>query len=295
MILLEIKNRIIEETLLHRFTSAKPESIDITVADFDGVLFHISNPDGDKGKIRISASLKFFGDLQQHGAEGLLQREYGEYFVSPESGYDCSVQFDYSNLPDNKEEWASKVALLKRNCFASVFEKYFELQKAGGEKSTAIVHYRDQETMYVSAQKDRVTVIFSTVFTDDDDVIIGKVFMQEFKEGRRGSQTAPQVLFSHAEPPSELASTDALTGDNVGYITFVLFPRHYTDKTLDNTINLIHTFRDYLHYHIKCSKAYLHSRMRNRTNMLLKLLNRARPEVKNVEKKTMSGRTFRKQ
>ncbi len=65
-----------------------------------------------------------------------------------------------------------------------------------------------------------MTVIFSTVFTDDDDVIIGKVFMQEFKEGRRGSQTAPQVLFSHAEPPSELASTDALTGDNVGYITF---------------------------------------------------------------------------
>ena len=73
---------------------------------------------------------------------------------------------------------------------------------------------------YVSAGKDRVTVIFSTIFTDDDDVVIGKVFMQEFKEGRRGSQTAPQVLFSHAEPPQELQSTDALTGPNVGYITF---------------------------------------------------------------------------
>ena len=80
---------------------------------------------------------------------------------------------------------------------------------------------------------------------DDDDVVIGKVFMQvkslaspfhsvlyflmsvptsflmqEFKEGRRGSQTAPQVLFSHAEPPQELQGTDALTGANVGYITF---------------------------------------------------------------------------
>lgn len=55
---------------------------------------------------------------------------------------------------------------------------------------------------------------------DDDDVVIGKVFMQEFKEGRRGSQTAPQVLFSHAEPPKELGGTDALTGANVGYITF---------------------------------------------------------------------------
>lgn len=64
-----------------------------------------------------------------------------------------------------------------------------------------------------------MTVIFSTVFTDDDDIIIGKVFMQEFKE-RRGSGTAPQVLFYHKEPPQELAGTDALTGDNVGYITF---------------------------------------------------------------------------
>ena len=32
--------------------------------------------------------------------------------------------------------------------------------------------------MYVESKADRVTVIFSTVFKDDDDVIIGKVFMQ---------------------------------------------------------------------------------------------------------------------
>ena len=31
---------------------------------------------------------------------------------------------------------------------------------------------------YVAAQKDRVTVIFSTVFKDADDIIIGKVFLQ---------------------------------------------------------------------------------------------------------------------
>lgn len=293
MILLETKNRIVEETLLHRFTSAKPETIDITVADFDGVLFHISNPDGDKTKLRVSISLKFFGDLQQHGADGLLTKVYGDYIVEPESAYDFTLLFEYDNLPENREELATRVGMLKRNCFASVFEKYFDLQAKGGEKSTAIIHYRDQETMYVSASKDRVTVIFSTVFMDDDDVIIGKVFMQEFKEGRRGSQTAPQVLFSHAEPPAELQGTDALTGNNVGYITFVLFPRHFKDEaTRKKTINCIHTFRDYLHYHIKCSKAYLHTRMRARTNDLLKVLNRARPEAKTTEKKTISGRTF---
>jgi len=34
----------------------------------------------------------------------------------------------------------------------------------------------------------------------------------------------------------------------------VLFPRHTCPEARDNTINLIHTLRDYLHYHIKCSK-----------------------------------------
>lgn len=44
--------------------------------------------------------------------------------------------------------------------------------------------------------------------------------LQEFKEGRRASHTAPQVLFSHREPPLELKDTDAAVGDNIGYITF---------------------------------------------------------------------------
>lgn len=39
---------------------------------------------------------------------------------------------------------------------------------------------------YVEAKKDRVTVVFSTVFKDDDDVIIGKVFMQVRRAGGPG-------------------------------------------------------------------------------------------------------------
>ena len=114
------------------------------------------------------------------------------------------------------------------------------------------------------------------------------MFMQEFKEGRKASHTAPQVLFSHREPPRELQNTDARTGDNIGYITFVLFPRHTAKASRDNTINMIHMFRDYLHYHIKCSKAYIHSRMRAKTSDFLKILNRARPEKLGGEKKTIT-------
>jgi actin related protein 2/3 complex, subunit 2 len=132
-----------------------------------------------------------------------------------------SVLVDLEHIPDNYEEVAHKIGLLKRNCFASVFEKYFDFQEQGleGEKR-AVINYRNEETLYVEAKADRVTVVFSTIFKDDDDVVLGKVFMQELREGRRASHTAPQVLFSHREPPMEIAGSDARVGDNIGYVTF---------------------------------------------------------------------------
>ncbi|KAJ8973453.1 hypothetical protein NQ317_005906 [Molorchus minor] len=296
MILLEINNRVVEETLTVKIKNAqagfavlKNESIDITVADFDGVLYHISNLNGDKTKIRTSISLKFYKQLQEHGADELLKREYGKYLITPENGYNVSVLLDLENIPDNWTEVVKKLGLLKRNCFASVFEKYFNFQEKGDEaQKRAVITYRDDETMYVEAKADRVTVVFSTRFRDEDDVIIGKVFMQELKEGLRASHTAPPVLFSHREPPLELQNTNAKVDNNVGYVTFVLFPRHTSKNTRDNTINLIHMFRHYLHYHIKCSKAYIHSRMRAKTSDFLKVLNRARPENKSTDKKTIT-------
>lgn len=72
------------------------------------------------------------------------------------------------------------------------------------------------------------------------------------------------------------------------FFCVVLFPRHTSRATRDNTINLIHMFRHYLHYHIKCSKAYIHSRMRAKASEFLKVLNRARPEQRSNEKKTIT-------
>ncbi|XP_012497991.1 PREDICTED: actin-related protein 2/3 complex subunit 2 [Propithecus coquereli] len=241
----------------------------------------------------VSISLKFYKELQAHGADEVSSTSFSLELLFPPQGYNVSLLYDLENLPASKDSIVHQAGMLKRNCFASVFEKYFQFQEEGKEgENRAVIHYRDDETMYVESKKDRVTVVFSTVFKDDDDVVIGKVFMQEFKEGRRASHTAPQVLFSHREPPLELKDTDAAVGDNIGYITFVLFPRHTNASARDNTINLIHTFRDYLHYHIKCSKAYIHTRMRAKTSDFLKVLNRARPDAEKKEMKTITGKTF---
>lgn len=204
------------------------------------------------------------------------------------------------------------VSLLKRNAMAAPFERAFAFQKEleptldnpqvqvpAGATDIITVPYREDEAIYIVPGADRVTVVFSTTFKEETDKIFGRVFLQEFVDARRqpSIQNAPQVLYSNRDPPLEIRSIPGLSrGDDVGYVTFVLFPRHFaTPTTAALTISRIQLFRDYLHYHIKCSKAYMHSRMRHRVADFLKVLNRAKPENSGVEKerKTASGRTFR--
>jgi len=68
----------------------------------------------------------------------------------PFAGYSVSLLYDLENVPEDRDEVIRKAGLLKRNCFASVFEKYFEFQQneMEGEKR-AVIHYRDDETLWV--------------------------------------------------------------------------------------------------------------------------------------------------
>ncbi|KPM41794.1 Actin-related protein 2/3 complex subunit 2 [Neonectria ditissima] len=324
MLLLDYQNVLIQSVLTERFSGAPPAHIDQTVSDFNGVTFHISTPE-TKTQILLSIQIRCFRDLVQYGAEEVLQREYGQYVAPVEPGFDFSVMIDLEDLPESKgmgvclsqdrDALALKLALLKRNAMAAPFEQAYEEHyqlkeeaskftseeapqgvREGGEVKA--IHYREEEAIYIKASHDRVTVIFSTVFREETDRVFGKVFIQEFVDARRRAiQNAPQVLFRN-DPPLELQGVPGVqntgTGE-IGYVTFVLFPRHLTPQRMADVISHIQTFRDYFHYHIKASKAYIHSRMRKRTADFLQVLRRARPENEEKERKTASGRTFKVQ
>lgn len=71
---------------------------------------------------------------------------YGWFFLPP--GYNVSLLYDLENLPASKDSIVHQAGMLKRNCFASVFEKYFQFQEEGKEgENRAVIHYRDDETM----------------------------------------------------------------------------------------------------------------------------------------------------
>lgn len=246
MLLLDYQNVLIQSILTERFSGAPPQSIDQVVSDFDGVTFHISTPT-TKSQILISLQIKCYRELVQYGAEAVLQREYGSYITGTEAGYDFSILIDLDNLPptpEEREELVRRISLLKRNVMAAPFEKAFDEFSALAEEAAKYtsesapqgvqeggevmsVHYREEEAIYIKASHDRVTVIFSTLFTDAVDKIFAKVFLQEFVDARRRAiQNAPQVLF-RSDPPLELQGLRGVgkTGEKgeVGFITFGMF------------------------------------------------------------------------
>lgn len=334
MLQIEQNNLLIEKTLTERIFSEDSKSLDRIITDFDFTTYHISTLE-DRNLLLISIYVKCWDDLVNYGVVKYLNSKYSKFsssFLTVLTGGDIEAGYNYSLVlnttelagesDETKQEVISEISFLKRHSIASAFELAFnrydelsqqysnsntyseEIQAELQKESILVINYRGaDESIYIKPSFDRVTVIFSTTFQDETDKIFGKVFLQEFVDARKRSvQTAPQVLYSHQEPPLDIQSVvKPSTGndDNKGYVTFVLFPRHLVKgDRRENCISHIQFFRNYFHYHIKCSKAYMHSRMRFRVKEFLKILNRAKPENvddngKAIEnRKTASGRRF---
>ena len=52
----------------------KPETTELVIADFDGVVYHLSNPNNERSKLLLSIQLKFYRELQEHGADEVKQK-----------------------------------------------------------------------------------------------------------------------------------------------------------------------------------------------------------------------------
>lgn len=77
------------------------------------------------------------------------------------------------------------------------------------------------------------------------------------------------------------------------FIAALLNDHVKTNEKKITAVQMMHMLRNYVQYHIKCSKAYFHSRMRARVVEMLKVMNRAQVEPFNQKvQKTATGRTF---
>jgi len=294
MILLETLNKVIEDNFLERLNGEfeKPPVIDYKCADFDGAIFHVSSSEANPSLVTISLQSTAAPALLKSGGDQLLKEKYGAALVAAESGYDVSLQYDLDKIaPADRAKVSSEISKLKNYLYGAVIVRVCEEAEKGTGGTLYDIPLRDsEERMWVRADSaDRVTVVFSINFTDADDIVFGKVFLQEFKKSVAG---APSVDFIYKTPPLELKEVGQLPrSENIGYVTFVIFDRHFKGDKKGSIAENLPSFRNYLHYHIKCAKSHLHTRMRNRVDILLQVLNRAKQDL-DKEKKTATGRTF---
>jgi len=301
MIFLDIHNKIVEETVKYRLKNVStPDNLDITCADFDGVTFHLSTDPNDKTIMFVSVSTRCFEQLKKFGVDQRLKNIYKDLLTTPESNYDATLRIDLKNSSQDKPEFYKHVAMLKRHALSAPFHFVFDQIDKKGPNTLSEVKYRAEEAFYLKPEGTGCTAIFSVLFRDADDVLYSKVFLQEFADARKNIRGSPTVNFSLKEPPGELNGVRGLIkpdkkDGSQGYVSFSLFPDHIGPARRETTIDQMLIFRDYLHYHLKCSKAYLHMRMRNRVVSMLQVLNRAKqpkPEDQQARKKTMGGKTF---
>lgn len=319
MLHLQPANLLIQKTLFEALdANAKgtPLTLDRIISDFDYTTFHVSNTPDNKSILLLSVRTKAWQSILQGG--DLLTFLQGKYANTQgvsvanavEPGFDYTLQINIGSL---NEEAIKRCSILKTLVlsfpFHQAFEEFHQLNNQPipegsvvESQNVHVIKYRDDENIFVKAASDRVTVIFETIFQDETDKILGKVFLQEFVDARkrnRGIQSAPQVLFSH-EPPLEIQSVAQNQNtqgkhDSRRFITFVLFPRHFQTEELQFTsVSQLTLFRNYFHYHIKCSKAYMHSRMRYRVDTFVKVLNRAKVDEEDdnedSNRRTITGR-----
>ncbi len=223
----------------------------------------------------------------------MIDRLYPGCETTPGEGYNFALRIDCDNISD-RARFLTLVSEVKKNIVGGPLDNAFSslLSKRSESLPVMVVEHHKNEAMFMFPCDSKIIVIFNVDFADVTDKAIAKVFLQEFVEAQRIVRNAPPVSYSK-DPPPLLTSrlTYEYPADTAGYLSFSVEERHLAGPGKDKAITQFTGFRNYLHYHIKCSKTYLHMRMRKKVNNWMQVLNRAKPDVE-TEKKTAAGKTF---
>lgn len=296
MILLEPANRILEECVRSQIMNkAKKEPMDVRLCDFDDVSYRITVEREDPSVMKVSLGLPLFASIKSFGGDAAVAKHYGDFARKgePEAGYDVTLDVKFDDIKD-PEATIANLSLLKTRVTGGVFDHYFDALQANKKMDKFKFDMRHDTTIYVCPRDDRVTLVYAIDMSDKVDKAIAHVFFNEFVQSRKKIGRAPPCDWS-VNPPRELAEHGVTENRGcLGYFTFAIMVSHLEKGRQQTVVDQLQTFRTYIQYHIKCSKSYFHSKMRQRVVELIKVLNRAKvPDLKK-EKKLASGKTFKR-
>merc|ERR1711991_618394 len=174
---LEFHNRIVLDQMKERFESVdKPTFLDIVVCDFDGVKFHLFTPDeSNLAIVHLSISWAILPFLLKNGGEAKLKKEYGNFLIAKEDGFDVTLRVDTSKVDGpQKARLPFHLAMLKRNLFAAPFASYFDACAKKQDLPCLAVKYRGDEAVFLKTEQDRCICIFNAFFRGQGRSVAGQ-------------------------------------------------------------------------------------------------------------------------
>jgi len=286
----EPQHPIVENVILERFSNAKNgttlDPLDIKISDFDDCSYQMKVDKSSPSVMQVNMVMPNLNELKPLGANRILQKTYGPYVMStPVKGYDISLEISAGK--GNIQEVAELISNLKRNILAAPLEDSFDALLAGnsGKIKPMVFNTRKNEQLVIQPQDDRVNVYFSLVFEEETDAALADIFLQEFTEAKRQVGSAPSCKYDRDIPQMIRKMKGIKCGKStVGFLMFSILKTHIDNGNRDRVITLLLSLRSYVHYHIKASKAHLHTRMRKKVSELLLVLNQAKPNPKEEKK-----------
>lgn len=301
MILLEEGNRILAETVSAHINlpdDEKREPLDVRLCDFDDVDYHVQVSKEKLDEMNVSVRMPCYHQIEKKGGEDALKKHFEGYVTKAEDAYDFTICVKFNEIKEDKEKLIERISQIKPLVLGGAFEHYFAALNAGSPLTDPFqFDIRGDTRVYLFPRDDRVIVIFSVDFAEAFDKLIATVFLNSFEAVRKNNRdlgAAPSCHFTK-EPPAELTAMGIKDSNGVtGFIAFPILKSHVKDEKREKAVKTLQTFRTFLQYHIKMAKSNFHQRMRARVVSLLKVLNRAKVDAKDEEKKTASGRTFKR-
>jgi actin related protein 2/3 complex subunit 2 len=297
MILLEPGNRILQETVgaqINWDPEEKREPIDVRLCDFDDVSYRVIIDKDSKSLMRVSMNLPCYKTIEQYGGKEAVETHYQGLAVAAAEGYDVTLEVNLDDCKD-KDGTIKRIGMMKSRVVGGVFDHFLSnLLKGGAPAAPFRFALRKDTEVFFFPGADRVIMVFALDFHERVDKAVARVFMQEFVDCRRSLGAAPPCTWG-VDPPSEMKHFNITQNSgNLGFVSFAVLKSHLANNRKDQIVAVLQSFRNFVQYHIKCSKSFFHSRMRARVKELLLILNRAKVITEEDKKnmKTMTGKTF---
>ncbi|KAH0791544.1 Actin-related protein 2/3 complex subunit 2 [Histomonas meleagridis] len=300
MIILEFESAILRNLLERSLMPHEKLSGEYTFCDFDGVKFRL-HVDKKTNDIEIHMYIGCAEELNEYGAAEEFEKHYGNYKIEPAATrtvkYTHAIRFNLSQMNEKEQkEMITLASRMKAHVLGAPFIFVADQVASKANFAPFEIPYRKatMESYFVTPTSQGAAATFSIRFSDPGDKIIAGVFFQELAAARTRVKSAPIVTYSN-DPPADLGAFDLPTKDKnmYAYVTISLQSAQFSDRKKQDISFYLPMFRDYLHYHIKCAKAFMHQKMRARTASMLKILDAAKPEPKQKVRRTITGRIMK--